>query len=509
MASPRAPIVLAPRIGTAAIAEVVAPGLDDLGVMLPTTPLHIEVLRDPEMPPLVMTSGNLTEEPLCRSNRGAVAGLSGIADLFLLHDRDIVRRIDDSVVRTNSHGPMIVRRARGWVPEPVKLPVQSPIPVVATGGHLQVTACVAQGDLAFPSQHVGDLDSVPARTFLREVIDGLLDFLQLEPGLVAVDAHPDYPSTWLGAELATEFGVEVVSIQHHLAHVAAVLAEYGHFPEPGQVRLGIALDGTGWGPDNTAWGGEWILIGGDLIWRRVAHLEALSLVGGEQAVLEPWRVAIAALVSEGAGDLVSGTPMADTVDRERLEAVTRLAEKSVWPKASGAGRVFEAAGALLGVGSVNRWEGEAAARLESLASRSERPGEPWQIDLIDDSSEPVLRSSRLLAEAARRSASGETPESVAADFHATFCAAAAEITNRVALEEGCPVALGGGCMVNRILGSRLGNDLAARGFEALLPHNLPPGDGGLSYGQAVIAAVAAARGEKVRMLDVLSDGAGE
>lgn len=505
LTSPRAPIVLGPRTEAAAIAEIVAPGLDDLGVMLPTTPLHVEVFRDPEMPPLVMTSGNLTEEPLCRSNRGAVSSLAGIADFFLLHDRDIVRRIDDSVVRTSPMGPMIVRRARGWVPEPVALPVKTPVPVVATGGHLQVTACVAQRDQAFPSQHVGDLDSIPARAFLREVIDGLLDFLQLEPGLVAVDAHPDYPSTWLGAELATEFGVEVVSIQHHLAHIAAVFAEHGRFPESGQVRLGLALDGTGWGPDNTAWGGEWILIGGDLMWRRVAHLEALPLIGGEQAVLEPWRVAIAALAGEGALDLVSGTPMAATVEDDRLEGVSRLAEKSVWPRASGAGRVFEAAGALLGVGSVNRWEGEAAARLEALATRAPGPGRPWNINLIDQSSAPALRSGLLLTEAARRAAGGEKVETVAADFHATFCAAAAEITNMVAPEENCAVALGGGCMVNRVLGSRLGQDLEQRGFEPLLPKQLPPGDGGLSYGQAAIAAVAAARGEKVRMLEVLPE----
>ncbi len=200
--SPRAPIILAPRRGQSAIAAEVAPGLGDLGVMLPTTPLHVELLRETSMPPLVMTSGNLSEEPLCRSNREAVAGLKDIADCFLLHDRDIVRRIDDSVVRTAPRGPMIVRRARGWVPEPLALPVKADKVIVACGGHLQVTACVTQNDQAFPSQHVGDLDSASAREFLGEVIEGLLDFLQLEPALIAADAHPDYPSSWLADELA-------------------------------------------------------------------------------------------------------------------------------------------------------------------------------------------------------------------------------------------------------------------------------------------------------------------
>ena len=203
MVSARAPIVLAPRLN----ARLRSPTRWRLvsttsASCLPTTPLHVELLRDPQMPPLVMTSGNLSEEPLRRGNREAVEGLRGIADCFLLHDRDVVRRLDDSVVRTSPRGPMLVRRARGWVPEPFRLPVARSAVIVATGGHLQVTACVAQGRQAFPSQHVGDLDSVPAREFLAEVIDGLLDFLQVEPDVIACDAHPDYPSTWLAGDLA-------------------------------------------------------------------------------------------------------------------------------------------------------------------------------------------------------------------------------------------------------------------------------------------------------------------
>jgi hydrogenase maturation protein HypF len=500
--SPRAPIILAPRLDGSSVAPEVAPGLDDLGVMLPTTPLHVELLRDPQIPPLVMTSGNLSEEPLRRGNREAVEGLAGIADCFLLHDRDVVRRLDDSVVRTSPRGPALVRRARGWVPEPLPLPISAPGVIVATGGHLQVTACVAQDEQAFLSQHVGDLDSVPAREFLGEVIDGLLDFLQVEPAMIVADAHPDYPSSWLARDLGVRFGAEVMAVQHHLAHAAAVLAEHCRFPGDGERCLGIALDGTGWGPDGTAWGGEWLSLGGDLEWSRLAHLEPLPLVGGEAAVREPWRVAVAALKRLGEGELIASTPMAAQIEEARLSTMIQLVADTTWPMASGAGRVFEAAGALLGVGEVNRWEGEAAARLEALASRANNHPEPWpdlEIEVRDGIL--ILPSSKLLIEVARRAAEGEAETSVAAGFHVTFCRLAADLTVRVSGGERGVVALGGGCAVNRILSSGLAEALEELGFEVLLPRNVPPGDGGLSYGQAVIAAVAAARGIEPRQGD--------
>ena len=500
--SPRAPIILAPRLDESSIAPEVAPGLDDLGVMLPTTPLHVELLRDPLMPPLVMTSGNLSEEPLRRGNREAVEGLAGIADCFLLHNRDVVRRLDDSVVRTSPRGPALVRRARGWVPEPLPLPVSAPGVIVATGGHLQVTACVAQDEQAFLSQHVGDLDSVPAREFLAEVIEGLLDFLQVEPAMIIADAHPDYPSSWLARDLGDRFGAEVMAVQHHLAHAAAVLAEHGRFPGAGERCLGIALDGTGWGPDGTAWGGEWLSLGGNLEWSRLAHLEPLPLVGGEAAVREPWRVAVAALQRQGEGELIASTPMAAQIEEARLATMKQLAADTSWPMASGAGRVFEAAGALLGVGEVNRWEGEAAARLEALASRASNGPEPWSdLGIEAQNGKLLMPSSKLLIEVARRAAGGEAPASVASGFHATFCQLSVDLTARVSEGERGVVALGGGCAVNRILSSSLAEGLEARGFEVLLPKNVPPGDGGLSYGQAVLAAVAAARGVKPRQAD--------
>lgn len=490
LTSPGAPIVLAPRRPGGGVAEGVAPGLDELGVMLPTTPLHEELFRDAPFGELVMTSGNRSDEPICRGNREAVARLGGIADALLLHDRDVVRRADDSVVRSAPDGPVVVRRARGYVPEPLPLPEPTPVPVLALGGFLQVTACLGVEGEAYCSQHVGDLDSEGARAFLAEVAGQLEEFLELRAEVLVVDEHPDYPSTWLGERLARERGARLVAVQHHLAHAAAVLAEHGGFPATGERAVALALDGTGWGPDGTAWGGEWLELAGDLSWRRLARLEPLPLVGGEAAVREPWRVAVAALVRADAEDLLAAIPLGELVPAESLAAVSRLARGTgPWPLASGAGRLFEAAGALLGLAAANRYEGEAAARLEACAMASP-PREPWP-ELVLEGAE--LPSAQLLAAAARRLAAGDPPAAVAYGVHATFARLAAALTARALGSGHQLVAAGGGCLVNRLLRLLLRQELMAMGFEVLLPRRLPPGDGGLSYGQAVLAAVAEGR----------------
>ena len=491
LTSSRAPVVLAPGLPDAPVCAGVAPGLGDLGVMLPTTPLHVEIFDGLEVAALVMTSANLSDEPICRDNREAVDRLAAIADRFVLHDRDVVRRVDDSVVRSTDSGPVLVRRARGWVPEPIRLPVAAEEPILAVGGHLLVTSCVAVGEQAFMTQHVGDLDSVPARGFHREVIDGLEDFLEVRPRIVVADAHPDYPSTWLARELAADRDGSVIEVQHHLAHAAAVLGEHGRFPDADESALAITLDGTGWGPDDTAWGGEWICVDGSLRWRRLAHLEPLALIGGEQAVREPWRVAVAALVAAESADLIDRMPFAPQVDADQLRQVTILASSPHWPRASGAGRLFEAAGALLGLVTRNDWEGEAAARCEALAAAHEPPPPLW--DEIELDSAPVLPGAALLATAARRLVGGEPPAAVAAGLHRTFCRLAVDLTCRVAPDRAVPVALGGGCLINRLILAGLTTGLEKRGFEVLEPRLLPPGDGGLAYGQAVIGAVAHAR----------------
>jgi len=493
LGSARAPVVLAPARRPSVVTDEVAPGLEDLGILLPTTPLHVELLRDPSLPPVVMTSGNASDEPICRGNREAVERLGRLTDAFLLHDRDVVRRVDDSVVRSADDGAFLVRRARGWVPDPIELPVAADRPILAVGGHLQVTACLAVAGQAFLSQHVGDLDTEPARDFLHEVIEGLEDFLQVRAEVIVADCHPDYPSRELASRLADERGVELLEVQHHLAHAVGVLAEHDRVPGPGEHVLAIALDGTGFGPDGSAWGGEWLELDGELDWARVAHLELLPLVGGERAVREPWRVAVAALAAAGRLDALDRIPLARTVPCERLHEVGRLASHPSWPRASGAGRLFEAFGALLGLAPVNRWEGEAAARLESLAAAA-TPEPRWPEVALPSDRPGVLPSVALVAAGAERLLAGEDPGQVAEGFHATFAELAAELSERSAPAGGRTVALGGGCLVNRRLRSLLADRLTRRGLEPLLPRRLPPGDGGLAYGQAAAAALARARG---------------
>ncbi len=357
MRGPRAPVVLAPARASAQVAPGVAPGMEDLGVMLPTAPLHVEIFRDAPYDHLVMTSGNLSDEPICKGNREALERLSGLADGFLLHDRDVVRRVDDSVARSSPDGPFLVRRARGYTPEAMSLPVESPNPILALGGFLQATACLAVGNEAFLSQHVGDLDGEPARGFLREVAEGLEDFLQARGALIVVDAHPDYPSTALGERMAHARGAKLLRVQHHLAHAAAALAEHGAFPAPGEWAGALILDGTGWGPDGTAWGGEWLLLRGDLAWQRVAFLEPLPLVGGEAAVREPWRVAAAALALCGETPMLSRLPMASHVSEDRLAAVAQLAMQGSWPQGLRCRAALRSGGGTSGAGGGERLGG--------------------------------------------------------------------------------------------------------------------------------------------------------
>ncbi len=493
--SPRSPIILAPAHSGACVNEDVAPGIHDLGVMLPTTPLHVELFRRGAPWPLVMTSGNLSDEPIAIGNREALSTLQGVADAFLMHDRDIARRVDDSVIRTSALGSILVRRARGWVPEPIKLIEPAPQQVLALGAHLQVTACLLSGSQAIPSKHVGDLETEPARLFLREVAGGLEDFLDVEAEVLAADLHPDYGSTLLARQLGEERGARLEYIQHHLAHVAAVLGEHGLLPGPDPRAVGIILDGTGWGPDGTAWGGEWLLVEKDLSWHRADHLGLFPLVGGELAVREPWRVAVAILERAGDGTLLKRLPLAELIDPSSLAAVRRLSSSTnQWPMASGAGRIFEAMGALLGLVKRNGWEGEAAARLESLATTADE-APPWpELDTEDPKDFPA----RVLGAAARRVLDGESRSSVARGFHETIASLAARVALRLRETPDIPVVLGGGCFVNRLLLTSTVHRIRAAGARVLWPQQLPPGDGGISFGQAAWTA-ALLRAEK-RML---------
>jgi hydrogenase maturation protein HypF len=468
----------------------VAPGLAWLGAMLPYTPLQYLLFHDaagrppgsdwltmPQPLALVMTSANPGGEPLVTGNDEAIARLAGIADAFLLHDRDIVVRCDDSVVRTavaGSRGSLqFVRRARGYTPCAIALGGAAP-PVLATGGHFKNTICVTRGDEAFVSEHVGDLDNAPTCMALEQTVDRLLSILDVQPAAVAHDLHPDYHSSRLAARLAAEWAVPLLPVQHHHAHVAAILAE--HRVE-GPV-LGLALDGVGLGLDGTAWGGELLRVDG-ADFRRLAHLRPLPLPGGDRAAREPWRMAAAALHLAGDNARIverfAGERGAGTVSQLLVRGFNA-------PPTTSLGRWFDAAAGLLDIRRRMAFEGQAAMLLEGLAERhGPVAADPALYAVAADGTLDLLPLLVALADCGQ-------PAYGAALFHATVAHALADWVARAAREHSLRVvAAGGGCMLNAILAARLRAELARRSIELLEARAVPPNDGGLALGQAWIA----------------------
>jgi hydrogenase maturation protein HypF len=452
--SPERPIVLVRRRHDGPIAPSVAPGNPWLGVMLPYTPVH-HLLLDGFGGALVMTSGNRSDEPIAFDDDEARERLGGIADAFLAHDRPIHRRCEDSVLRTG----FPVRRARGHAPAALALPAAAARPIVATGAELKSTFCVARGADAFVSPHLGDLDSeLSYRAFVTD-IDLYLAMLGVEPEVVACDLHPDYLSTrW-----AREQDAELVEVQHHHAHAAACLAEHG---EQG-TALALVLDGTGYGTDGTLWGGE--LLRCDLAsFERVAHLRPVPLPGGEAAIREPWRCAAAYLEA-------AGRP----VPFERW-ALVRESLKVNAPPSSGMGRLFDAVAALLGVRERVSYEGQAAIELEQLADDVE--ADPYECEITDG----VIDGPGLVRAAHDDLAAGRPRAAIAAAFHEGVAAAATRACALAA--EPRTVVLSGGTFQNLRLLRSLRSRLEREGFRVLTHRAVPPNDGGISYGQAAVAA---------------------
>ena len=468
----------------------VAPGVARLGVMLPYAPLHFLLFHDAARRPagtdwlgaaqdlvLVMTSANPCGEPLVTGNDEAVARLAGIADAYVVHDRDIVVGCDDSVLRAlPEQAPaqvQFVRRARGHTPRAIPLATAGP-PVLAMGGYFKNTICVTRGDEAFVSQHIGDLDNAPTCRALDAAVAHLTRILDVRPEIVAHDLHPDLYSTRHAARLAAQWGVPTQAVQHHHAHIAAVVAEHQC---QGPV-LGLALDGVGLGTDGTAWGGELLHVDG-VRCERLGRLRPLRLPGGDRAAREPWRMAAAALALAGRGDEIatrySDEPAAATV-------VELLARGFNAPETSSMGRWFDAAAGILGVKRRMAFEGQAAMLLEGLAERHGTVVADPSLYEIGGGNEldlaPLLM--RLVGE--RNAAHG------AALFHATLVAALTEWVARAAAERGLRiVAGGGGCFLNSILARGLRTALAGRGVRLLEARAVPPNDGGLSLGQASVA----------------------
>ena len=522
LTSPQAPIVLLPKLGTEPLAPSVAPDSSDYGVMLPYTPLHMllvgsvplpeELYKNGPVPPftaLVMTSGNISDEPLCTDNAEARARLAGIADAFLLHNRDILIGCDDSVVRISAKGPILIRRSRGYAPLPVKLPVDSP-PLLAVGGHMKNTFCLASGRLAYPSQHIGDLDNAASVEYFRRALRRMCDMFEVSPSAVACDLHPDYASTALAREMADAQGLPVIQVQHHHAHMAAALADNG-LAGP---AIGRICDGTGYGGDGTIWGCE-VLVGDLAHARRAGHLRYVPLPGGEKAVHQPWRVALSWLV-DTFGPKVSQWP---AQAREFLDscggparAVLQLLERNVnCPLASSAGRLFDAVAALLGVRTVAEYEAQAAMGLEAVASTATGRFELPRLMTITQRATSegtllVIDPRSLFAAILDAIGAGVAVAEIAWSFHRAFAEALVQAAVVVAEQTGIElVVLSGGTFQNRLLLEMVVDLLADAGLRPLHHQVLSPNDSSLCVGQAAVAAARLAEKAKVGATGAIED----
>ncbi|MGA7244493.1 MAG: carbamoyltransferase HypF [Terracidiphilus sp.] len=486
--TPARPIVLAHASNNNGIAPAVAPAIPWLGVFLPYAPLQHLLFADPRVKALVMTSANLSEEPIAIDNDEARTRLAAIADAFLMHNREILQRCDDSVAAVVDDAPQLVRRARGYVPLAVPLPLEAP-PLLAVGGHLKNVFALARGKFAYESQHLGDLENPVGLDFFEESLHHLMRTFEIEPQTVAHDLHPGYLSTGWAKQWAGERGLRLIAVQHHHAHIAACMAEH----DLTDSVIGLSLDGTGYGTDGRIWGGE-VLICRLEGFERFAHLDYVGMPGGDAAVREPWRMAFAHLLAAGfpgdeAKKLVGATA-------QEARVMTRMIERGInAPLTSSLGRLFDAAAAVILNRRIVDYDAQAAIELECIAvNESDELRRMEYVPVISSKvtgSDGALSLSighlwRALVEDLRR---GVSPARIAAGFHSGvakgFILAAAKAREKTGISQ---VAMSGGCMHNRRLSRLLRAGLEEEGFKVFVHRKVSPGDGGLSYGQAAVAA---------------------
>ncbi len=478
------------------IAVSVAPGIPWLGVFLPYAPLHHLLFADGRMTALVMTSANLSEEPIAIDNDEARARLGAIADVFVQHDREILQRCDDSVAAVVDGAPQIIRRARGYVPLGIALPYEAP-PLLAVGGHLKNVFALARGRFIYQSQHLGDLENVASLDFFRESLDHLIHTFEIEPEIVVHDLHPGYLSTQWAAEWATEHGLRLIPVQHHFAHVAGCMAEHGDDSD----FIGLSLDGTGYGTDGRIWGGE-VLIGhlnGEHAgsFERFAHLDYVPMPGGEAAIREPWRMALGHMSAAGFDIASAETAEFLGAKLKEISVLSRMIGRGInTPLTSSCGRLFDAVAALVLKRTHVDYEAQAAIELEGVAI-----DEPY--DVGHDTSYALdlhagdwathvpatISAAKLWSTILSDLRAGKPAPQIAAQFHAAVAAAFVRAAILARDAAGIrQVALSGGCMHNRRLVHLLHTGLEAEGFQVLQHVQVSPGDGGLSYGQAAVAA---------------------
>ena len=474
LAGPERPIVLAPRRGEARVADAVAPGLAELGLLLAYSPLHHLLLRDVGRP-LVMTSGNVSDEPIAHDDDDAGRCLGPLVDGVLGHDRGIHIRCDDSVVRASPR-LQVLRRSRGLAPAALPLVAPAPRTILAVGAELKSTVAITLGDRVVASHHLGDLEHPATHAAFLQAIDHLCRLYEATPEVVAHDLHPEYLST----KLATDLDLPTISVQHHHAHLAACLTEHGR---TGPV-VGLVFDGLGYGPDGTLWGGE-LLVADLRVHERVGHLLPIAMPGGVAAIRDVWRMGVAwALQAEAE----------DRLEDPRRDAVLDLAARGHGPVTTSMGRLFDAVAALLGLRHHTTYEAQAAIELEALARRVPRAEAPiLPVEVSHDPTGMLCIDPRPLVAAlvARRDRGGSTPV-LAAAFHESIGRAAASAAGRVARARGLStVALCGGVFQNVRLAEVVEDALCAEGLEVLVARAVPPNDAGISIGQAAIAAATA------------------
>jgi hydrogenase maturation protein HypF len=493
------PIVLLPKKSPRVLPDEAAPFNRYLGIFLPYTPLHYLLLAEGGFKALVMTSGNLSEEPIAIDNREAVDRLNGLADCFLVHNRDILLRCDDSVVRVASGITRQLRRSRGFVPVPVFLrddqtkddqTRKDQASVLAVGGELKNTICLTKGKHAFLSQHVGDLENVESYSFFHEAIEHLERILEIRPEIIAYDLHPDYFSTKWALQ---QSGMKSVGVQHHHAHIASCMAE-NHLE--GRV-IGFALDGTGYGTDGNIWGGE-VLIAGYEDFERAAHFEYVPLPGGAAAIREPWRMAVSYLAHHfGREFLKLDIPFVRQLNRIKVDLLLRMMEQGVnSPLTSSCGRLFDAVAALIGIRQEVNYEAQAAIELEMamassvMASPDEDAAYPMKlVPRLGGENDRWIISTRPMFEALLDDLGRDVPlAAISRRFHnglvEGFVELATLLRKKTDLNRVC---LSGGTFHNVYLSERLEARLSEAGFEVFTQKEVPAGDGGLSLGQAVVA----------------------
>ena len=485
------PIVLLEKKKPSAIPDEVAPFNRYLGIFLPYTPLHHLLFAEGAFKALVMTSGNLSEEPIAIDNREAIHRLHGLADYFLVHNRDILLRCDDSVVRVAGGVARQLRRSRGFVPVPVFLKDDQPS-VLAVGGELKNTICLTKGQHAFLSQHVGDLENAESYSFFHEAIEHLQRILEIRPEIIAYDLHPDYFSTRWALQ---QSGTKLLGVQHHHAHIASCMAE-NHLE--GRV-IGFALDGTGYGTDGNIWGGE-VLIAGYEDFERAAHFEYVPLPGGAAAIREPWRMAVSYLAHYFGREFLKmefmklDIPFVRELNRPKVDLLLRMTEQGVnSPLTSSCGRLFDAVAALIGIRQRVNYEAQAAIELEMAIGSSEtvtiEKGRAYPMQLLPEDDHWII-STRPLFEALLNDLGRDLPVgAISRRFHnglvEGFVELATLLREKTDLRRVC---LSGGTFHNAYLSARLEARLSEVGFEVFTQKEVPSGDGGLSLGQALVAA---------------------